>query len=128
MRASFAVAVVLPEPWSPAIRITVGGLGENVIRRPESPISVVSSSFTTFTTCWPGLRLSITSAPSARSFTAAVNERTTLKLTSASSSARRISRIALFTSSSLSLPRERTSERTDCSLSERMSNIGRPQG
>ena len=65
-------AVVLPEPWRPAIRITVGGLGEKVIRRADSPISAVSSSFTIFTTCWPGLRLSITSLPSARSLTAAV--------------------------------------------------------
>ncbi len=92
--------------------------------RAESPISAVSSSFTIFTTCWPGLRLSITSWPRQRSFTTDVKPRTTLKLTSASSSARRISRIALLTSSSLSLPRERTSERTDWSLSERASNTG----
>jgi len=118
------LAVVFPDPCRPAIRITVGGLGESVIRLDESPIRAVSSSFTIFTTCWPGFSDSITSPPRARSFTAAVNDRTTLKFTSASSSASRISRIALFTSSSLSLPRERTSERTDCSLSERRSNTG----
>ena len=104
--------------------ITVGGVGESVICRDDSPISAVSSSFTIFTTCWPGSRLSITSWPSARSLTASVNCLTTRKLTSASSSASRISRIALLTSSSLSFPRERTSERADCSLSERVSNMG----
>ena len=34
-----------------------------------SPISVVSSSWTTFTTCWPGVRLLRTSSPSACSRT-----------------------------------------------------------
>ena len=68
-RASLAQAVVLPDPWRPAIRITVGGVGANVTWREDSPISWVSSSFTILTTCWPGLRDSSTScrgsAPSA---------------------------------------------------------------
>src|SRR4051812_19228885 len=121
-RASFPVAVVLPEPCRPAIRITVGGLLANTRSRPAPPISLVSSSSTSFTTCWPGLSDWSTSAPSARSFTAAVNCLTTWKLTSASSSARRIWRIALFTSSSVSLPRERTSPRAAWSRSESVSN------
>ena len=62
--------------------------------RSSAPISSVSSSWTTFTTCWPGVRLFSTSSPSARSRTRATKSRTTSRLTSASSSARRISRIA----------------------------------
>ena len=53
--ASLAVAVVLPEPCRPAIRITVGGRGENASPAEAPPISAVSSSLTILTTCWPGL-------------------------------------------------------------------------
>src|SRR5205085_1039784 len=53
---------------------------------------------------------------------ALVNRRTTLKCTSASSSARRISRMAALTSSSLRVPRERTSLRVPWSLSASESN------
>ena len=60
---------------------------------PPEPISSVSSSCTMRTTSWPGVRLFVTAAPTARSRTRATNSLTTLKLTSASSSARRISRI-----------------------------------
>ena len=52
--ASFAAAVVLPEPWRPASRITVGGRPNASCESPE-PISAVSSSWTIFTTCWPGV-------------------------------------------------------------------------
>ena len=52
--ASFADVVVLPEPWRPAIRITVGGF-PNASRESPRPISAVSSSWTIFTTCWPGV-------------------------------------------------------------------------
>ncbi len=51
--ASLAAAVVLPEPWRPASRITVGGR-PNASRESPEPISAVSSSWTIFTTCWPG--------------------------------------------------------------------------
>ncbi len=125
-RASFAVAVVLPDPCSPAITITVGGRGEKEMPAEAPPISFVSSSSTIFTTCWPGLSAPITSAPRQRSFTAAVNDFTTLKLTSASSSASRISRIALLTSSSVSVPRERTSASAAWSFSESVSNTDDP--
>ena len=54
--ASFAAAVVLPDPWSPARRITVGGR-PNASRESPEPMSAVSSSWTIFTTCWPGVRL-----------------------------------------------------------------------
>src|SRR6201999_1493559 len=70
-----------------------------------------------------GSRLSITSAPRQRSFSVFVNALTTLKLTSASSSASRMSRIAESMSDSPSLPRERTSERVDWRRSESWSNI-----
>src|SRR4051812_19840222 len=86
------------------------------------PISAVSSSLTILTTCWPGLSCLSTSMPSARSLTVDVNCLTTLKLTSASSSARRISRIALLTSSSVSAPRARTPARVPWSFSDSESN------
>ena len=62
-------AVVLPEPCRPAIRITVGGRFENESLVPAWPIRAVSSSWTILTTCWPGVRLSSTSLPIARSLT-----------------------------------------------------------
>ena len=115
----------MPEPCRPAIRITVGpAVGDRQLACRCRPSGSASSSLTIFTTCWPGSRLSSTSAPRQRSFSVFVNALTTLKLTSASSSARRISRIAESMSDSLSLPRERTSERVDCRRSESWSNIG----
>src|SRR4051812_31815893 len=86
------------------------------------PISAVSSSLTILTTCWPGLSCLETSIPSARSLTVDVNCLTTLKLTSASSSASRISRIARLMSSSVSAPRWRTDANVPWSFSERESN------
>src|SRR5690606_32035322 len=53
--------------------------------------------------------------PIACSFTLAMKSRTTLKLTSASSNARRTSRNASFTSSSVSLPRPFNLPKTLCS-------------
>ena len=102
--ASFAAAVVLPEPWRPASRITVGRAAAKASRESPPPIIAVSSSWTIFTTCWPGVRLFVTSSPTARSFTRATKSFTTWRLTSASSSARRISRIAFETASSSSRP------------------------
>src|SRR4051794_9108698 len=104
------------------MRITVGGRGAKASWAPAPPIRPASSSWTILTTCWPGLSWPMTSAPSARSFTREVNSLTTRKLTSASSSARRISRIALLTSSSVRVPRPRTSARVSWSRSERASN------
>ena len=99
-----------PSPGGPAIRITVVPEEAKARSRLAPPISAASSSSTILTTCWPGSSESSTPAPRQRSLTCAVNCLTTLKLTSASSSARRISRIALSTSASVSLPRERTSD------------------
>ena len=64
----------------------------------------MSSSLTTFTTCCPGVRLSETSAPKHRSRVRSMKRSTTLKWTSASKRAYRISRIASATSSSVSRP------------------------
>ena len=86
-----------------------GRSGAKARSRPAPPISSVSSSLTALTTVWPGLSASEISSPASRSRSAAVKSLTTLKLTSASSSASRTSRRALSTSSSESLPRERTS-------------------
>src|SRR5919204_2587166 len=120
--ASFAAAVVFPDPCNPASRTTVGG--RELKARPEAPapISAVSSSWTIFTTCCAGVRLFRTSCPSARSRTWATNDLTTSKLTSASSSASRISRIAREIASSSSVPRLRRSPRALWSRSERASN------
>ena len=109
--ASFAVAVVLPEPCRPAIRITVGPfvaktsslaraahqLGELIVDHLDHHLARVEA-------LEHALRRSPSRAPRRRT------PWSTLKLTSASSSASRISRIALSTSSSLSFPRERRSE------------------
>src|ERR671918_2365859 len=87
----------------------------------------VSSSWTIFTTCWPGVRLFVTSTPAERSRTLATKSLTTRKLTSASRRARRISRIARERSSSVRIPRPRRSPREACSLSESVSNMERPE-
>ncbi len=84
---------------------TVGGRGAKVSPAEEPPMRAVSSSLTILTTCWPGFSVPSTSLPSARSLTFDVNSLTTRKLTSASSSARRISRMAALTSASVSDPR-----------------------
>src|SRR3954471_19935327 len=62
------------------------------------------------------------SSPSACSRTRATKSRTTVKLTSASSRARRISRIAREIDSSSSFPFFRRSPRAPWSLSDRLSN------
>ncbi len=104
------------------MRMTVGDCGANSSFAVPSPISEVSSSSTIFTTCWPGVRLSRTSVPVARSRTVATKSLTTLKFTSASSSARRISRMARAMSSSVRRPRPRRSPSVAVSRSERESN------
>src|SRR5215204_3743790 len=103
--------------------MTVGGRGEKLRPAEAPPISEVSSSLTILTTCWPGLSWRWTSMPRARSLTVPVNCLTTLKFTSASSRARRISRIAREMSSSVRTPRWRTPASVPWSLSARESNI-----
>ena len=72
----------------------------------------------------PALRLFSTSCPVARSRTWATKSLTTWKLTSASSSASRISRIAFEIASSSRRPLPRRSPRACWSLSESVSNTG----
>ena len=52
--ASLAHAVVLPEPWTPAIMMTAGRAPPSSKGWYSPPIVTVSSSSTTFTICWPG--------------------------------------------------------------------------
>ena len=66
------------------------------------PMRAVSSSLTILMTICAGERLSSTSAPVARSVTLRTKSLTTLKFTSASSSASLTSRMASFTSASVS--------------------------
>ena len=106
--ASLAPLVVLPAPLRPTSITTVGGLGEIVSLVFSPPIRAVSSSLTILTIIWAGVRLSSTSEPMARSVTVATNCLTTLKFTSASSRAMRISFMASFTSASERRPLPRS--------------------
>src|SRR5687767_8152629 len=102
-RASLADVVVLPEPWSPTREMTAGLPVSRKVRSPADS-SATSSSCTILTTCWPAVRLPRISAPTARSRIRPTTSLTTLKLTSASSRASRISRAATSTSASLTRP------------------------
>ena len=84
--------------------ITVGIFGDLFNSAVSEPSVIVNSSSTIFTICCAGDKLSSTSTPTARSRTRLVKSLTTCKLTSASSKARRISRIISFTSASDTFP------------------------
>src|SRR4051794_29551570 len=86
----------------------------------------MSSSLTILMTCCAGLSDCETSAPRARSLTAAMNSRTAGSATSASSSAMRISRAVASMSASDSRPLPRSVVKTDSSRSDRVSNISPP--
>ena len=87
------------------------------------PRILVISSWTILTICWPGLRLSSTSVPTDRSLTRWMKSRATLKLTSASSRARRTSRRPSSTSFSVRRPLLVKRLKTPFSFSESASNI-----
>src|SRR5665213_3082991 len=123
-RASLADAVVLPEPWSPASRMTVGGRLAYRIWRVSPPRMATSSSLTILMTCWPGLKLWESSSPTHRSRSAVVNLRTTPISTSASRRAVRISRSTSSTSASVRRPRPRSRVRMPSNRSVRLSNMG----
>ncbi len=53
--AILAVVVVLPEPCSPTIRTGTGGTALRSMVPASSPSIVTSSSWTIFTTIWPGV-------------------------------------------------------------------------
>src|SRR3954453_13885197 len=125
-RPSLPARVVLPVPWRPASITTDGGVFANCSGRALPPRISTSSSLTIFTTCCAGFSACETSAPRARSFTAAMNSRTTGSATSASSSAMRISRAVASMSASGSRPLPRSDLKTDSSRSDRVSNMFPP--
>src|SRR3954452_6469959 len=102
--------------------MTVGGFFANRIRRVSPPRISTSSSWTIFTTCCAGLSAWLTSAPRARSLTAATNSLTTGSATSASSSAILISRAVASMSASESRPLPRRFLRVSARRSERVAN------
>ena len=132
-RPSLALVVVLPEPCRPAIRITVGGVEAVASGRGAAPPSTSTiSSRTMRTTAWSGERLFRTSWPVALARTRSSSCFATLKWTSASSRARRISRRAASTWASVRTPWPRRDLKIPCSLSLSDSNNahhpdGRPQ-
>ena len=121
--ASFPAVVVLPAPCKPSRRMTRGRLLVGCRPPSASPKSASISSRTILTTCCDGDRLPSTSCPIARSRTRSTNALTTLKLTSASSSARRISRSAASMVSGVSLVSPRNVLKTSCRRVLRESNI-----
>src|SRR5690606_14007337 len=125
--ASLPARVVLPAPWRPASMMTVGGRLAKRRSRAWPPRISTSSELTILTTCWPGLRAPETSAPSARSRTAAVNSRTTGRATSASRRARRISETVVVMSCSDSRPLPRRLRKVAVRRSERLANKGVPR-
>ena len=76
--ASFAPFVVLPAPCRPTSMQTLGLFEEMLSLRFSLPMSAQSSSLTIFTTICAGVRLSMTSAPFARSETRFTKSLTTL--------------------------------------------------
>src|SRR5258705_11827014 len=120
--ASLPEVVVLPEPCRPVIITTAG---EPTSASPTSlpPRSCCSSSRTTLVTCCAGENAVSTSAPTAFSRTRLVKSLTTLKWTSASRSATRISLSALSMCHSLRLPSPRSVLKTRSILSCRLSNM-----
>ena len=63
--AIFAVVVVLPEPCRPTIMMATGGGAFRSIGTASSPSVATSSSWTIFTTIWPGVTERTISAPTA---------------------------------------------------------------
>src|SRR6266481_5907118 len=120
---SLPEVVVLPEPCSPAMSTTVGGCEANFSLAVSLPRVSTSSSRTILMTCSPGESAVRTSWPMALAWMRSMRSLTTLKLTSASSSARRICFIAsaMFSSVRTACPRRDLKARW--SFSWRFSNI-----
>ena len=115
--------MVFPDPCSPASIITVGGRWENSIFSECSPIKLISSSWTIFTICWPGVILLSTCCPRAFPSTDFIKSLTTLKFTSASRRAKRTSFRPSWIFFSVSFPALLSFENTDSSLFVKFSNI-----
>ena len=103
--------------------IATGGAASRLIGSASAPNVSTRASLTILMTICPGVTDLITAAPTARSRTLSVNERTTSSATSASSSARRTSRRAAVTSASESAPRRVSPSKMPDSLSDRPSNM-----
>src|SRR3990172_2612349 len=121
--ASLAAVVVLPEPCRPTSITTDGGVAAAVRRPSPAPSRFSSSSWTILMTCCPGVRLSRTSLPTARSRTAATKSRATRRFTSASRRTMRTWRSASSTSRSVRRPRPVIFWKTPFSFSVSDSNI-----
>ena len=89
----------------------------------SDPSVSISTSDTILTTIWPGVTDFTTPAPTARSRTLSVKPRTTSSATSASSRARRTSRMAADTSASVSAPRRVSPSKMPDSFSVSPSNM-----
>ena len=76
-RASLPALVVLPAPCRPASMTTTGRCARRLSPVLGSPMSRVSSSCTTLMKACPGVRLFVTSTPTARALTASVKLLTT---------------------------------------------------
>src|SRR5271170_583681 len=121
--ASLPEVVVLPEPCRPAMRMTDGGWELFWKRAVSLPRTLTSSSWTIFTICSEGESAVATFSPMARVRMCSTRSLTTVRLTSDSRRARRISRTAseMFSSEMVPWPRRVLKERW--SLSLRFSNI-----
>ena len=97
--------------------ITVGILSETFNGTSDSPIIAVNSSLTIETICWAGFNPSNTLAPAAFSRTLRTKSLTTVKLTSASNNAKRISRIVSRKSASVTFPLRRNPLNAFCNRS-----------
>src|SRR6202789_3285288 len=124
-RASFPALVVLPAPCRPASITTTGRCARRLRPVLGSPISAVNSSWTTLMNACSGVRLFVTSTPTARALTASVKLFTTVSATSASSSARRTSRTVAEILSSVSRPRPESDFSAEERLAVKRSNIVR---
>src|SRR3954451_21086063 len=122
-RANLPVEVVLPEPWRPTIMKTLGGSLAKRSLASWLPRILISSSWTILMTCCEGESAESTSSPMALTLMFSMSCLTTRKLTSASSSAMRISRRAPSMFSAVSFPSPRRFLKTRCSLSDRLSNM-----
>ncbi|MNH95544.1 hypothetical protein D3C73_481930 [compost metagenome] len=120
---SLATLVVLPAPCRPAISTTAGGCAARFSSVFTSPIAAISSLLTILTNSWPGVRLLLTSCPTALSFTRLMKSRTTGSATSASSNAMRTSRRVSLMFSSVSRPRPLILRRVRDNRSVKFSNI-----
>ena len=120
--ASLPLNVVLPEPCKPDIS-TIEGLPSRLSPTASPPISCASSSCTILTMSCPGLTAVRTFMPRAFFLTVSVNDLATLKLTSASSSARRTSFIVSATLISVIRPSPFSILNERSSLSLKFSNI-----